>query len=1191
MNKIILGIIAFCFSFAANASEANKFTYNKLSSTKSSVELSLDLESNVDINGYKKITGDSNNHTIDPGMPQLPTYTSFYQLDPQKDYSIELIIHDSYLVEDMQIYPYQDSNVDNFIINSEFYSSDNSYPNNNLVVSERMHSRGLDLVSIQVTPYIYHAGTNQLEIITNSEVLIQETGMRESNINSNSKRSRAFDSLLEKYVINFETSIREEDYQLPSILYICGGNSESNSYFQDLVEWRHQQGYVVNTASLSEAGSSANSIKNYISNAYYNWENPPEYVAFIGDVGGSYSVPSFYEGWGHNSYGNDCEGDLQYSQLDGDDFIPEVIIGRLSVRSSNEIGVVVAKTIAYEKASYFDFTGPDWYEGAALIGDPSSSGQSTIHVNQYIDNILENHGFGDIETAYSGNYDGFMENQLNEGILYLNYRGYLGVSGFDGNDINDANNGYMTPFSTILTCGTGSFAEDNTCLSEAMLRYGSISNPKGAVAAVGTATWNTHTLFNNVVAMGMYDGIFSQDLATTGLALASGKLALYHTYPTNSGTTWVGAFTQWNNLMGDPAVLLWTDTPSSFNVEHQNSLTIGSNILDINITDQSGDPISGAWVTILKGNDEIFLTTLSDENGKVSFNWDGDVSPGDIKLTITKRNFIPYQTDISIIDSGDHVEVTGIFIDDDFGGNNDGFLNPGEYVGLALSLTNIDNNYLTNITGYLESDNENILISENIVSFNNINSGETTTNTDNQFYITADHNVINQEDLNVRLNLNIDGTNHIVYIPVEVNGGNINISRYSTDGDNNSDINIGDITEINIEIENEGSITMNNLVIELLPYGNLVSVPSSIQSVLQIGANQQATVGPFQINVSDQTIAGTMAPMEFVISNSDGFEQHQLVNMQLGVVSQHDPLGPDSYGYYIYDSSDTGYELAPVYDWMEIGPPPGGGDYIGTIINLDDDGNANGSNLTEVVNLPFSFKFYGIDYNQITVAADGYMSFGDHEVACHRNYPIPGPGGPSPMIAPFWDDLKTGSSGNVYYYTTDEYVIVQWDYLRTYHDNSRNTFQVILYNSEYSDYETNTGDGEIKIQYYDFNNTSDGSWGSYPPEHPAYSTIGIKNHLGDTGLQYTYNNVYPNAAMPLSDNQALFITTGKVNDYLMGDVNADESINILDVVQLVNIVLGLVEPSGYQMTVSDINLDGDINILDVVQLVNIVLGT
>ena len=102
---------------------------------------------------------------------------------------------------------------------------------------------------------------------------------------------------------------------------------------------------VVNTATLSETGSSANSIKNYIEDAYYGWENPPEYVALVGDVGGSYSVPTFYEGWGHNSYGNDCEGDLQYSQLDGDDFIPEVIVGRISVRSSNEIGVVVCKRI------------------------------------------------------------------------------------------------------------------------------------------------------------------------------------------------------------------------------------------------------------------------------------------------------------------------------------------------------------------------------------------------------------------------------------------------------------------------------------------------------------------------------------------------------------------------------------------------------------------------------------------------------------------------------------------------------------------------------------------------------------------------------------------------------------------------------------------------------------------------------
>jgi hypothetical protein len=1183
MKKNILIINSILISMIFCSIQSEKFIINKKIDGTNSIHLNTDIESIIEVDGYKKITNDTNNHTIDSGFPELPTYTTFYQLDTNKEYDIEILVHNSYIIENMKISPYQDMNIN---INSEvdlsFYSSNNQYPINNFYISDRMPSRGMDIISIEIIPFTYDSRSNSLEVFTNIEILFNEIGEREESANSRMKRSKTIDSLLENFVINYETSTREEDYQIPSILYICGGSSESNSYFQDLVNWRHEQGYVVNTATLSETGSSANSIKNYIEDAYNNWPNPPEYVALVGDVGGSYSVPTFYEEWGHNSYGNDCEGDLQYSQLDGDDFIPEVIVGRISVRSSNEIGVVVAKTIAYEKASYINATGTDWYEGAALIGDPSSSGQSTIHTNQYIDNILDIHGFDDIETAYSGNFDGFMEDQLDEGVLYLNYRGYLGVSNFDSNDINGANSGYMTPFATILTCGTGSYAEDNTCLSEAMLRYGSVSNPKGAVAAVSTATWNTHTLFNNIVAMGMYDGIFAQDLPTTGLALASGKLALLHTYPGNSASSWVGAFTQWNNLMGDPAILLWTDTPSDFNVSHPNSITVGSNIMDIHIIDNLNQPIEGAWVTILKGNDEIFLTTLSNEDGDVTFNWDGEVSPGDIKLTITKRNFIPYQEDISIINSQDHIEITGIEINDDFGGNNNGELNPGEYIELHLDLTNLDDTYLSNITGQIESDNENVLAQDNVVTFNSMNIGETTTNTNDPFYVTLNHSAINEENLNIRLNLNISGTNHTIYIPLEVVGADIRITGYDTDSHN---IVIGELNDININIKNQGSMSIQNLSIELIPYENLVTVPSAIDYLFQIGAGEQVNnFGVFQINVSDQAIGGATIPMEFIISNSDGFYQSQLVNIQLGTVSVHDPLGPDPYGYYIYDSGDTSYELAPSYDWIELD------DGLGTQINLDDNGNANGSNLTEVISIPFSFKFYGIEYNQITVAVDGYLSFGNNEVASHRNYPIPGAGGPSPMIAPFWDDLKTGESGYVYKYITNEYIIIQWDYLRTYENNSRETFQIILYNSEYADYETITGDGEIKIQYYDFNNTSDGNWGSYPPEHAAYSTIGIENHLGDMGLEYSFNNNYPSAAMPLSDNTALFITTGKMNEYLIGDINADESINVLDVVQLVNIILNLIDPSDYQMIVSDINSDGSVNVLDVVQLVNIILN-
>ena len=55
---------------------------------------------------------------------------------------------------------------------------------------------------------------------------------------------------------------------------------------------------------------------------------------------------------------------------------------------------------------------------------------------------------------------------------------------------------------------------------------------------------------------------------------------------------------------------------------------------------------------------------------------------------------------------------------------------------------------------------------------------------------------------------------------------------------------------------------------------------------------------------------------------------------------------------------------------------------------------------------------------------------------------------------------------------------------------------------------------------------------------------------------------------------------------LLGDINGDEIINVLDIILSVNIVLGLSEFNSS----ADLNQDGIINILDIVSLVNIILG-
>jgi len=61
-------------------------------------------------------------------------------------------------------------------------------------------------------------------------------------------------------------------------------------------------------------------------------------------------------------------------------------------------------------------------------------------------------------------------------------------------------------------------------------------------------------------------------------------------------------------------------------------------------------------------------------------------------------------------------------------------------------------------------------------------------------------------------------------------------------------------------------------------------------------------------------------------------------------------------------------------------------------------------------------------------------------------------------------------------------------------------------------------------------------------------------------------------------------------DYMKGDVNLDEALDILDIVTIMNIIFENISPTDYQIWASDYNSDGDINIMDIVQIVNCILS-
>jgi len=59
---------------------------------------------------------------------------------------------------------------------------------------------------------------------------------------------------------------------------------------------------------------------------------------------------------------------------------------------------------------------------------------------------------------------------------------------------------------------------------------------------------------------------------------------------------------------------------------------------------------------------------------------------------------------------------------------------------------------------------------------------------------------------------------------------------------------------------------------------------------------------------------------------------------------------------------------------------------------------------------------------------------------------------------------------------------------------------------------------------------------------------------------------------------------------VIGDINQDDVINVLDIINLINFILGVEIPDDNQITLSDLNDDQIINILDVVMLVNLILN-
>ncbi len=224
---------------------------------------------------------------------------------------------------------------------STAYETDAFYPQEIAFLRDPYILRSLRGQSLVFQPMQYNPVAGTLRIYTYIKVRVYENGI--SIINPlvrrppGSSAGREYENVYGQHFINFSIpSTRYEPVEEDSrMLVICYG--PFMDAMQPLVDWKNLKGLPTELVDFSIVGETAVDIDNYVENYYY--EQGLTYLLLVGDID---QIPSlrFSEGAGSNS-----PADPAYSFISGDDYYPDIFVGRFSAEDTTHVNTICIKNI------------------------------------------------------------------------------------------------------------------------------------------------------------------------------------------------------------------------------------------------------------------------------------------------------------------------------------------------------------------------------------------------------------------------------------------------------------------------------------------------------------------------------------------------------------------------------------------------------------------------------------------------------------------------------------------------------------------------------------------------------------------------------------------------------------------------------------------------------------------------------
>ena len=137
---------------------SNQFNLNSAENGKTKIQFTPGDIQTETIGEYTRFVSPNSGRTTEQGMPEIPLFSTFVQIDPIKEYLVSYSVIQSHTLENIKIYPFQNDrkgkspSIINHV-NLEYYESGHSYPEENLIVSDRLVMRGLQLFNISIVPF------------------------------------------------------------------------------------------------------------------------------------------------------------------------------------------------------------------------------------------------------------------------------------------------------------------------------------------------------------------------------------------------------------------------------------------------------------------------------------------------------------------------------------------------------------------------------------------------------------------------------------------------------------------------------------------------------------------------------------------------------------------------------------------------------------------------------------------------------------------------------------------------------------------------------------------------------------------------------------------------------------------------------------------------------------------------------